>query len=451
MGTLSHERPVVNDLKVTIHRSSILFPSLEIPTHSMFLSNIDQVLNFDVETIHFFQASPLFPPEKVVDKLENALSRLLVHYDFLAGRLKFNPEQGRLEIDCNAAGAEFSVASSELSLEQTGDLAFPNPAFQQLIVRKSEKLGLEDKPLICFQVTTFRCGGFAIGISNNHTTFDGISFKMFLENLAAVANDSPLPIPPCNNRRLLSARSPPRVAFSHPELVQIKLPAKGEEAQEASILNVARSDLELKVFRLSGDHIAGLKEKAKAEGGSGPAVTGFNVVTAHLWRCKMLAMSTNGVDPEKALTVLYAIDLRPRLQPPLPKSYTGNAVLTGYGSATHRELEEGPFLGVVEAVRQGATRMTDEYARSVIDWGEVYKGFPRGDVVISSWWRLGFADVEYPWGKPIYGCPVMIPHSDIIVLVPDEKGTNGNGVNAFVALPSQNMENFERLFYKFLA
>ncbi|XXG89241.1 hypothetical protein AAC387_Pa12g1292 [Persea americana] len=452
MGSLSEVTPLVHDLKVTIHRSSSIFPTCQANRRSMFLSNIDQVLTFDVDTIHYFAANPDFPPEAVAQKLEDALGRLLAPYDFLAGRLKFNPQEERLEIDCNAAGAGFVVASSELSLEEIGDLVFPNPALRQLIERKCESLGIEEKPLIHFQVTSFKCGGFAIAMANNHITFDGLSAKMFLQNLASLAHGHPLSITPYNNRRLLAARSPPRVTFSHPELVKLELPPTGEGVQPATILDTGVDDLNFKLFNLSAYNIASMKEKAKIEGASGPAITGFNVVTAHVWRCKVLATTSSPADPDKLSRVLYAIDLRSRLQPPLPQSYTGNAILTTYGSANYSQLREGPFGRLVEAVREGATRMTDEYVRSVIDWGQLYKGFPRGDVVISSWWKLGFGDVEYPWGRPIYSCPVMIRSSEIIVLVPDKKkGMGDNGVNVCVGLPSKNMEEFERLFYEFLA
>ncbi|XXG62210.1 hypothetical protein AAC387_Pa05g0620 [Persea americana] len=451
MGTISQEcNPIVHDLRVSIHRSSTVYPSGPSDGRSMFLSNIDQVLNFDVETIHFFAANPDFPAEAVGEMLEEAVGRLLVAYDFLAGRLKYNLEEERLEIECNGAGVGFSVGSSELELEEIGDLVFPNPAFRQLVAKKSDKLGMEDRPLMHFQVTFFKCGGFAIGISSNHTTMDGISAKMFFENLASLAHGRPLSFIPCNNRRLLAARSPPQVTFSHPELLKLDLSPLALDAQQATILYAGVKNIDFKLFRLSGDDIAGLKLKAKAQGASGPSITGFNVVAAHIWRCKVLATMAPGCNPNDESTVLYAVDLRLRLKPPLPQSYNGNAVLTGYGSAKYCELEEGPFATLVEAVREGAMRVTDEYARSVIDWGQLYKGFPRGDVMISSWWRLGFAEVDYPWGRPIYSCPVMIPNSEIIVLFPDKKGMSDNGVNVCVALPTKNMVAFERLFYKYL-
>lgn len=130
------------------------------------------------------------------------MKRLLAeHYDFLAGRLKWDSKQGRLEIDCNLAGAGFITASSMLSLEEVGDLHSPNPAFEQLAPQNFNKLWPEDQPLFILQVTAFKCGGVSVAAVYNHTTLDGYGCRIFLEHLASMCAGNPeLPYPPINNR-----------------------------------------------------------------------------------------------------------------------------------------------------------------------------------------------------------------------------------------------------------
>lgn len=142
---------MIQDLKVTVHGTSSVNPAQPTPRRSMFLSNIDQVLNFYVQTIHFFSPHPDHPHGTVVQKLKDALSRVLVHYDFLAGRIAVDPDSGRLIFDCNSAGVGFVVASSEYMLDDIGDLVYPNPAFEQLVTKT---ISPDDKPLIIFQVRT---------------------------------------------------------------------------------------------------------------------------------------------------------------------------------------------------------------------------------------------------------------------------------------------------------
>ncbi|WCJ38903.1 HXXXD-type acyl-transferase family protein [Euphorbia peplus] len=442
MGSLYQEPPLslLQDLKVTVQETSLIFPPPhQEPRKTLFLSNIDQVLNFNVETLHFFPSNQDFPPHHVSQKLKKTFEKLLVPYDFLAGRLKMNPETQRFEIDCNGDGVAFVVAFSECTLDQLGDLVYPNPAFGQLII--NNYLDKHDSPLCIIQITSFKCGGFAIGISTNHATFDGLSFKTFLQNIAAVAADKPLAVTPCNDRQLLSARSPPCITFPHPELLNLNtLSSAG-----ATVFELTKETLDFKIFRLTSSDISNLKSKAKHHAGA--QVSGFNAVTAHIWRCKALSFDENE-DLERESRMLFAVNIRPRLKPPLPDSYAGNAVLTSYASAKCKELKEGPVSRLVELIVAGAKRMDDEYARSAIDWGEVNKGFPNGEFLVSSWWKLGFENVEYPWGSPAYSCPLVYHRKDIILLFPDT--VDRDGVNVLVALPPQQMAKFQTLFKTFL-
>ncbi|TKY63647.1 Omega-hydroxypalmitate O-feruloyl transferase [Spatholobus suberectus] len=94
--------------------------------------------------------------------------------------------------------------------------------------------------------------------------------------------------------------------------------------------------------------------------------------------------------------------------------------------------------------------MTDEYARSIIDWGEVHNGFPHGDVLVSSWWILGFKEVEYLWGRPKSCCLVVYHRKGIILVFPPFGGGGDNGINIIVILPPKEMEKLESLFYMLL-
>jgi Transferase family len=147
-------------------------------------------------------------------------------------------------------------------------------------------------------------------------------------------------------------------------------------------------------------------------------------------------------------TVAFAMDIRHRLNPPLPKEYAGNAVLSAFASASVTELENAPLRLLVDRVHEGAEKMTDEYIRSVVDWGETNIGVPHGDVLISSWWKLGFDEIDYPWGRPIYSCPVVDAKRDIILLLPSIG--SDNGVNCLVPLMDDCVEKFKHLFYKYL-
>ncbi|KAK1319123.1 hypothetical protein QJS10_CPB04g01716 [Acorus calamus] len=267
-----------------------------------------------------------------------------------------------------------------------------------------------------------------MGISNNHITFDGSTFKTFLDNLTslAVSTGGILAVHPCNDRELLSARSPPRVTFPHPELTN----------NTDSILgaSINGTPIETKLFHLTPSDITLLKQKAKTpHEAAGPAPTSFNAVTAHVWRYHAAATAA------KTSTLLYMVDLRLR-HPPLPRSYA---------TATRYELLEGQFDRVVESVREGKERVTEEYVRSVVDALEIGKGEASmsGDLLVTSWWRLGLETVEYPWGSPLYCYPIFDRRRGIAVFVPDVR--NSGGVNIVIVLSVDEVEMFEKMFYEF--
>ncbi|KAL0306895.1 UNVERIFIED_CONTAM: Shikimate O-hydroxycinnamoyltransferase [Sesamum radiatum] len=278
--------PPMQDLKLKLQQSTLVSPAKQTEKKNFFLSNIDQMLNFDVPTVHFFKANPDFPPETVAKSLKMALERVLVRYDFLAGRFKLNLQSGRLEIDCNSAGMGFVVATSECLLDELGDFAYPNLGFRQLAIRTLDNLGPEvDQPLCVTQLTSFKCGGFSIGLSTNHVLLDGVSAQNFIENLATQAfDDKPLAIFPCNDRHLLAARSPPHVEFPHPEFFKPDLPA-------------GQSKGEYRFYHTK--------------------ITVLSVVAALIWRCKALANYTE-YNKDRVSTLLNVVDLRSRLNPPLP-------------------------------------------------------------------------------------------------------------------------------------
>ncbi|KAL7098125.1 hypothetical protein ACP275_10G185500 [Erythranthe tilingii] len=449
MANIISSNPAMQDLKITFKESSLVLPLQQTEKRSFFLSNIDQILNYRIPTVSFFSANPDYPPQLVSERLKLALQKVLVPYDFIAGRFKLNQETGRLEIDCNSAGVGFVVASSEFSLAEIGDLLSPNLGFQQLAVHTlTDNLAPNDhaNPPFILQVTSFKCGGFAIGMSVNHILLDGLSAKAFSQNLASQAfeGDKPFAVIPFFDRRLMSARSPPLVAFTHPEFFKPDLPTG---TSGPPVFDCKKEELEFKVFKLTTTDINFLKEKAKRPE---TIISSFNAAATLIWRCKALSYGENQnkeEDEERVSTLLNVVDLRSRLSPPLPDPYCGNAILVAYTSEKCRNLEKMPFSELVKMVAESPARVSDEYARSVIDWLEINRGLPCGEYMVSSWLRLGFEEVVFPWGKPQHSGPVVNHRKDICWIFPSSN--NDGAINALVSLPAKEMERFESHFCNF--
>ncbi|KAJ4876383.1 HXXXD-type acyl-transferase family protein [Raphanus sativus] len=114
----------------------------------MFLSNVDQVLNFDVQTVHFFRQNKYYSPEIVAEMLRKELVGAIDVYEFLAGRLRLNPSFGRLDLDCKGTGAGFVRA---YTLEELGDLVYKNPAFAKLVASQLRSLLIDDQHCFLFR------------------------------------------------------------------------------------------------------------------------------------------------------------------------------------------------------------------------------------------------------------------------------------------------------------
>lgn len=66
----------------------------------------------------------------------------------------------------------------------------------------------------------------------------------------------------------------------------------------------------------------------------------FEAIVAHLWRARTRAVFEN---PDDFSTVLFAVDIRSKLSPPLPHGFSGNAVITAFATAKVSHLVQKPF------------------------------------------------------------------------------------------------------------
>lgn len=137
---------------------TLVSPRNPTPVEVMFLSNIDQTVAFNVETVFFYEVPEGAQAEAshIIELVKQAVSDvLLIPYYFMAGRLRFNFDEGKLELICNNNGVLFVGAISSLSLKELGNLSFPNPSFHHLIVPIEGFQTLADTPLFSIQVIFF--------------------------------------------------------------------------------------------------------------------------------------------------------------------------------------------------------------------------------------------------------------------------------------------------------
>lgn len=426
-----------------------LVPSKPTPTGILYLSNIDLAVVFPVETIYFFAPPTSDKPstEDIVDKMKDWLSRLLVPYHFLAGRLQLNPGDGRLELNYNRSGILFAGASSELTLAQLGDVSCPNPSFSNLFVRTDEFKELSNTPLMSMQVTRFKCGGFCVGLLVSHSLMDGQSSAEFLLNLASTARGEGLLIEPKFDRTSLKPHIRLHINHQQHDLVEHRV-SMSEFTASGTQVNSAKKIPEIRSYRtftFTPDMLKRLKQTAMRDNIISRCST-FDVMVAHLWQARTKAVFQ---DPTQKSTVSFAVDIRSKINPPLPKGFVGNGVVTAYATAPAREVKENPLSYCVAEIQKAIASITDDYVRSRIEMLEFHRGIPvgnSGNFFLSPWWKLGYYEFDLGWGKPVYAGPIVSNIAAHFVLVL----SNGSheGINVWIALGPAQMKNFEQFISK---
>lgn len=130
------------------NQPALITPSSPTPNHSLYLSNLDDhhFLRFSIKYLYLFQKSPSS------QTLKDSLSRVLVDYYPLAGRIKVSDVSAKLEVDCNGEGAVFAEAFMDITCQEFLEHSpKPNKSWRKLLF-KVQATGFLDIPPLIIQV-----------------------------------------------------------------------------------------------------------------------------------------------------------------------------------------------------------------------------------------------------------------------------------------------------------
>jgi omega-hydroxypalmitate O-feruloyl transferase len=141
---------------------------------------------------------------------------------------------------------------------------------------------------------------------------------------------------------------------------------------------------------------------------------------------------------------VFPVNIRSKLDPPLPARFLGNGVFLGHATATAAELTHHSLAHIVKLVQDAKALVTDKYIRSAVDYLEVHRGKPKSVALlyVSSWIRIPMNVVDFGWGEPICMGPCSLMDEDAIFA---SCGDDMKSFEVFIALPSlQAVETFHR-------
>ncbi|XP_019158290.1 PREDICTED: spermidine hydroxycinnamoyl transferase-like, partial [Ipomoea nil] len=180
--------------------------------------------------------------------------------------------------------------------------------------------------LVRGQLTKFRCGGISLGFAISHVVADGHGLCHFLSEWANLASGKPLSSAPFHDRRRLlrgvgessSPQGGPRRVFDHsPPLIVGQSSDESERMKETKVSTLRLSKPQIHALKAAANN--GRSYNAKPRD-----YTRYEVITAHIWRCACKARSHK---PQQPTNLCFSVDIRRRMEPPLPDSYFGNAVV----------------------------------------------------------------------------------------------------------------------------
>ncbi|KAI3947053.1 hypothetical protein MKW92_039558 [Papaver armeniacum] len=417
-------------LKVTVKESSIVKPAEETPKVCLWTSNIDQLSPVHVQTVSFYRR-----PASTCDffnstVLKDGLSKVLVTYYPMAGRLKRN-EAGRAEIHCNGEGVIFIEAETDSLIEDLGDFT-PNEQLMPLSPNPDYSNDISAYPPLLVQVTHF-----------NHIVVGGVCGFNFINawsDLCRGVND--MKSVPFFDRTVLRARDPPIVSFPHIEY------------NKPTFMNIPPlSKPKIAVAKLNISNMQASVLKSKCNKGEFRFST-YEVIAGHIWRC---ACKARELKDDQETVISIPLDCRSRSSPPLPDGYFGNPIFDLAPKAISGDIVSKPLSYAVNIIHETIKTLgNNEYLRSAIDYLELHPDFsifkgggPQScNIRNVSWLKMPIYGADFGWGKPLYVGLGTVGLAGLSLLAPNPPGSDG-GFSLIISLESDYHINlFKEYFYE---
>ncbi|KAI4297282.1 hypothetical protein L6164_037176 [Bauhinia variegata] len=396
---------------VSITRSHTVVPSESTPKARLWCSDIDQIVARNhVPSVHVYKPDPEFQFPYIIQRMKDSLSKILVHFYPVAGRIRFK-ESGRVEVECNEMGVTLLEAETAKALDQYYYWE-PNKLTKELVpmVDYSSRLCIEEAPLLLVQVTKASCGGICVGIALSHIISDGSAFAHFINSWAKLARLDKFDqddMPFLDRTILRFPNLNPAPHFDHPECKQLPLMLgssdyKEEREKETTVASLRITEEQVEKLKLKANNQIITNQETLIHQVQ-RSYSRYEVLAAHIWRSVSKARQN---DPNQPTVVRIVGDVRSKFNPPLPRNFLGNAILRAVTpTCLVGDIVSNPLSYGAQKIREGTSVLrNDDYLKSQIlfltndqnaDWKCQYAGNPNLHIV--SWMSMPTYEADFGW------------------------------------------------------
>ncbi|XP_057486911.1 stemmadenine O-acetyltransferase-like [Actinidia eriantha] len=352
--------------------------------------------------------------------LKNSLSECLTKFYPLAGRVVNNNF-----VDCSDVGVPYVEARAHCQLSEV--VANPIPKeFNKFLPCDLDDV--RDLPVLV-QVTFFECGGVAVAVNLSHKVADAMSLFTFVNGWAATARGETNVTPP---------------QFEGAEFFP-PMDTTGFRANTG----IVKDNIVTKRFVFTASKIATLRDKFSEDtfGEFPRRPTRIEALSAFIWgRCITAIKSQD--EPNKIYSMLHAVNLRPRTDPPLPDYFFGN--FSRPAIVVPSRDGEINCQAIISQMKSEIRKLNGDYVTKLRE-GVSHLSFVKdraakttnGEVVsfsFTSLCRFPLYVADFGWGKPLRAGSASLTFKNLVVFM---DAPSGGGIEAWVNLKKEDMEKFE--------
>ncbi|KAE8716156.1 hypothetical protein F3Y22_tig00110156pilonHSYRG00485 [Hibiscus syriacus] len=343
-------------------------------------------------------------------RLKHSISDALVYFYPLAGRMM----EDQLFVDCNDEGIPFVEARVKCKLSDV----LNNPVPKEL--NKLLPFGIHGvkELLLGIQFNVFDCGGIGIGVCVSHKVGDALSFFSFVKTWAAIARGE--------------------TKFNAPNFESALLfPPRELPGFSPTISQLEKDQLVTKRFVFGATKVEEIRRKY-ADNSTQTRPTRVEALSVFIWERLFTAVGADSTS-NKLFLICHMVNIRPRIEPPLPESSYGNLYSV---ALTFPSMENN----IVSQMRDSIKAVNSEYVKKLQDgynhferFRDIAEIYGKDEIVslgVTSLCRFPLYEADFGWGKPVWAASGDRQIKNTAVFLDT---ITGDGIEAWVTLNEEMM------------